>query len=103
MLEFFEPEVLGSFLRYGSWENWVLCVYERTKTKAIPCVQLEYAALDAAVLVHIFHHIRGHSQPATAPEGHEKIEWKSYIVSTASLMFYQSLILQRICVYTVQK
>ncbi|XP_059440089.1 uncharacterized protein LOC132172583 isoform X3 [Corylus avellana] len=43
--------------------------------------QLEYAALDAAVLVHIFHHVRGHSQPATVTEGQDKIEWKSHIVS----------------------
>ncbi|KAK9293341.1 hypothetical protein L1049_021333 [Liquidambar formosana] len=43
--------------------------------------QLEYAALDAAVLVHIFSHVRTHSQPATVSEGHTKIEWKSYIVS----------------------
>jgi hypothetical protein len=64
-------------------------------------VQLEYAALDAAVLVHIFHHIRGHSQPATAPEGHDKIEWKSYIVSTASLLFLSSLIFaEDLCVHS---
>ncbi|XP_057963340.1 uncharacterized protein LOC131154532 [Malania oleifera] len=43
--------------------------------------QLEYAALDAAVLVHIFRHVRGHSQPASLSEGHAKIEWKSHIVS----------------------
>ena len=36
-------------------------------------VQLEYAALDAVVLVHIFHHLPG--------QGHGKFEWKSYIVS----------------------
>ncbi|RDX91573.1 Exonuclease mut-7-like protein [Mucuna pruriens] len=35
--------------------------------------QLEYAALDAVVLVHIFHHLPGH--------GHDKSEWKSCIVS----------------------
>ncbi|KAJ9180321.1 hypothetical protein P3X46_008582 [Hevea brasiliensis] len=45
--------------------------------------QLEYAALDAAVLIHIFHHIHNHPhpQPASVSEGHDKIEWKSYIVS----------------------
>ncbi|EEF49941.1 3-5 exonuclease, putative [Ricinus communis] len=43
--------------------------------------QLEYAALDAVVLIHIFHHIRNHSEPADISEGHEKIKWKSYIVS----------------------
>ncbi|XP_038714817.1 uncharacterized protein LOC120008533 [Tripterygium wilfordii] len=42
--------------------------------------QLEYAALDAAVLVHIFAHVRNHSHPSNVPEGHEKIEWKSHIV-----------------------
>lgn len=42
--------------------------------------QLEYAALDAAVLVHIFGHVRGHSQPADG-EGQGKLEWKSCIVS----------------------
>ncbi|XP_027366129.1 exonuclease mut-7 homolog isoform X2 [Abrus precatorius] len=35
--------------------------------------QLEYAALDAVILVHIFHHLPGH--------GHDKSEWKSCIVS----------------------
>ncbi|KAM1749467.1 hypothetical protein ACFX12_010335 [Malus domestica] len=39
--------------------------------------QLEYAALDAAVLIHIFRHVRNHSQ--TAEGG--KLEWKSCIVS----------------------
>lgn len=45
-------------------------------------MQLEYAALDAAVLIHIFRHVRGHTQPAAAgvSDGHTKIEWKSYIV-----------------------
>ncbi|KAG7968407.1 hypothetical protein I3843_08G152200 [Carya illinoinensis] len=43
--------------------------------------QLEYAALDAAVLVHIFLHVGSHSHPATVSEGHDKIEWKSQIVS----------------------
>ncbi|XP_008245816.1 PREDICTED: uncharacterized protein LOC103343964 [Prunus mume] len=42
--------------------------------------QLEYAALDAAVLIHIFRHVRGHSQTAEG-EGHGKLEWKSCIVS----------------------
>ncbi|KAG4908652.1 hypothetical protein JHK86_057136 [Glycine max] len=35
--------------------------------------ELEYAALDAVVLVHIFHHLPG--------QGHDKSEWKSCIVS----------------------
>ncbi|WCJ43020.1 Polynucleotidyl transferase ribonuclease H-like superfamily protein [Euphorbia peplus] len=43
--------------------------------------QLEYAALDAVVLVHMFNHIRNHPNPATLSEGNEKIEWKSCIVS----------------------
>ncbi|XP_052194123.1 uncharacterized protein LOC127802389 isoform X2 [Diospyros lotus] len=43
--------------------------------------QLEYAALDAAVLIHIFRHVR-RSAPA-ASEGNAKIEWKSHIVSAA--------------------
>ncbi|KAF3454578.1 hypothetical protein FNV43_RR05026 [Rhamnella rubrinervis] len=42
--------------------------------------QLEYAALDAVVLVHIFRHVGNHSQTADV-EGQEKIEWKSHIVS----------------------
>uniref|UniRef100_A0A2P2QDE1 3'-5' exonuclease domain-containing protein n=1 Tax=Rhizophora mucronata TaxID=61149 RepID=A0A2P2QDE1_RHIMU len=42
--------------------------------------QLEYAALDAAVLIHIFRHVSSHSQLAGVSEGHEKIEWKSHIV-----------------------
>ncbi|XP_031269534.1 uncharacterized protein LOC116128004 [Pistacia vera] len=43
--------------------------------------QLEYAALDAAVLIHIFRHVRDHSQPTNVSVGHDKFEWKSYIVS----------------------
>lgn len=43
--------------------------------------QLEYAALDAVVLLQIFHHVRSCSQPTDVSEGHDKIEWKSYIVS----------------------
>ncbi|OWM62909.1 uncharacterized protein LOC116214656 isoform X2 [Punica granatum] len=41
--------------------------------------QLEYAALDAAVLVHIFSHVRDQSQPAA--ESNERLEWKSHIIS----------------------
>nr|XP_011466152.1 PREDICTED: uncharacterized protein LOC101292807 isoform X2 [Fragaria vesca subsp. vesca] len=47
--------------------------------------QLEYAALDAVVLVHIFGHVRTHSQPADG-EGHGKLEWKSCIVSNMTNM-----------------
>ncbi|XP_028106424.1 uncharacterized protein LOC114305526 isoform X1 [Camellia sinensis] len=43
--------------------------------------QLEYAALDAAVLIHIFRHVRSTSQIASVPEGPAKIEWKSHIAS----------------------
>ncbi|KAF8387785.1 hypothetical protein HHK36_026440 [Tetracentron sinense] len=43
--------------------------------------QLEYAALDAAVLIHIFRQVCSRFQPASVKEGHAKIEWKSYIVS----------------------
>lgn len=50
-------------------------------SKAVLVVQLEYAALDAAVLIHIFNHLSG--------QGHDKLDWKSYIVSddTTSLPF----------------
>lgn len=48
-------------------------------------MQLEYAALDAAVLVHIFRHVGKQPQPSGAPDGHAKIEWKSYIVQSLSL------------------
>jgi len=41
-------------------------------SNAVLYVQLEYAALDAVVLVHIFHHLPG--------QGHDKSEWKSCIV-----------------------
>ncbi|KAH7835353.1 hypothetical protein Vadar_025392 [Vaccinium darrowii] len=43
--------------------------------------QLEYAAMDAAVLIHIFRHVRSYSQPDTVAEGHTNMEWKSHIVS----------------------
>ena len=42
--------------------------------------QLEYAAIDAAVLLHIFEHIRSHSQTGDG-EGHGILEWKSCIIS----------------------
>lgn len=41
--------------------------------------QKEYAALDAVVLVHIFHHVRG--QPQFGVTEGCKVEWKSHIVS----------------------
>uniref|UniRef100_A0ACD5U4F2 Uncharacterized protein n=3 Tax=Avena sativa TaxID=4498 RepID=A0ACD5U4F2_AVESA len=41
--------------------------------------QKEYAALDAAVLVHIFHHVRG--QPQFGVNEGRQMEWKSHIVS----------------------
>ncbi|KAJ4878346.1 hypothetical protein Rs2_43364 [Raphanus sativus] len=40
--------------------------------------QLEYAALDAAVLVHIFRHVRDHPPHDTTLE---TVQWKSHIVS----------------------
>ncbi|KAJ9681794.1 hypothetical protein PVL29_017932 [Vitis rotundifolia] len=67
-------KVLGAGLnktrRNSNWEQRPLSQH-----------QLEYAALDAAVLVHIFSK-GSHSQPATTfPEGQAKNEWKSYIVA----------------------
>ncbi|XP_042508695.1 exonuclease mut-7 homolog [Macadamia integrifolia] len=44
--------------------------------------QLEYAALDAAVLIHIFRHVRSQSQPASVKGGQSNVEWKSYIISS---------------------
>jgi len=44
-------------------------------------LQLEYAALDAVVLVHLFHHIGSHSQPTDALDGSVRMDWKSHIVS----------------------
>lgn len=44
--------------------------------------QIEYAALDAAVLVRIFRNIRSYSQSAAVTKGNPQIEWKSHIVST---------------------
>uniref|UniRef100_A0A0E0L1F1 3'-5' exonuclease domain-containing protein n=1 Tax=Oryza punctata TaxID=4537 RepID=A0A0E0L1F1_ORYPU len=41
--------------------------------------QKEYAALDAVVLVHIFHHVKG--QPQFGVTEGCKVEWKSHIVS----------------------
>nr|XP_027107904.1 uncharacterized protein LOC113727767 isoform X1 [Coffea arabica]XP_027107905.1 uncharacterized protein LOC113727767 isoform X1 [Coffea arabica] len=67
-------KVLGRGLnktrRNSNWEKRPLSIY-----------QLEYAALDAAVLLHIFRHVRDHVQPAAVANEHSKIEWKSYIVS----------------------
>ncbi|XP_056165514.1 uncharacterized protein LOC115662825 isoform X2 [Syzygium oleosum] len=65
-------EILGAGLnktrRNSDWEQ-----------RPLSQNQLEYAALDAAVLVHIFHHIWDQSQQATA-DGNDKIEWKSSII-----------------------
>ncbi|KAE8685016.1 Polynucleotidyl transferase isoform 3 [Hibiscus syriacus] len=43
--------------------------------------QLEYAALDAAVLIELFYRVRDHSHTADSLDRSEKIEWKSHIVS----------------------
>ncbi|KAL6176793.1 hypothetical protein ACLB2K_053426 [Fragaria x ananassa] len=40
--------------------------------------QLEYAAIDAAVLLHIFDHVRNHSQTADG-EGLGIVQWKSFV------------------------
>ncbi|KAL6964672.1 hypothetical protein U1Q18_035731 [Sarracenia purpurea var. burkii] len=67
-------KILGSGLnktrRNSNWEQ-----------RPLSRNQLEYAALDAAVLIHIFCHVRSYSKPDAIPEGNHKIEWKSYIVS----------------------
>lgn len=67
-------KVLGAGLnktrRNSDWEQRPLTVN-----------QLEYAALDAVVLVHIFQHVRDQSQPSTTTEGPTRLEWKSFIVS----------------------
>ncbi|CAN4110989.1 unnamed protein product [Withania somnifera] len=67
-------KILGTGLnktrRNSNWE-------QRPLTQS----QLVYAALDAAVLIHIFRHVRGYTPPAGEQDGHSKIEWKSYIVS----------------------
>lgn len=67
-------KVLGAELnktrRNSDWEQRPLTVN-----------QLEYAALDAVVLVHIFRHVRDQSQPSTITEGQNRLEWKSFIVS----------------------
>lgn len=48
-------------------------------------VQMEYAALDAAVLIHIFRRLHGHPQYAgNIKEEQTKVEWKSHIVSSKS-------------------
>uniref|UniRef100_M0ZSS6 3-5 exonuclease n=1 Tax=Solanum tuberosum TaxID=4113 RepID=M0ZSS6_SOLTU len=66
-------KILGTGLnktrRNSNWEQRPLTQF-----------QLEYAALDAAVLVHIFRHVRGYTQPTGDEDGHSKIEWKSHIV-----------------------
>ncbi|GAB2211629.1 hypothetical protein Drorol1_Dr00024953 [Drosera rotundifolia] len=43
--------------------------------------QLEYAALDAVVLIHIFRCVRGDSQATEVKGGSVKMEWKSHIIS----------------------
>ncbi|CAK9328432.1 unnamed protein product [Citrullus colocynthis] len=67
-------KVLGAGLnktrRNSDWEQ-----------RPLTANQLEYAALDAVVLVHIFQHVRDQSQPSTTTEGPTRLEWKSFIVS----------------------
>nr|XP_043624053.1 exonuclease mut-7 homolog isoform X2 [Erigeron canadensis] len=67
-------EVLGLGLnktrRNSNWED-------RPLTRN----QLEYAALDAAVLIHIFYHIRSRSQSTGVSNEHNQMEWKSHIIS----------------------
>ncbi|CAH9145054.1 unnamed protein product [Cuscuta epithymum] len=69
-------KILGAALnktrRNSNWEQRPLTQF-----------QLEYAALDAVVLLHIFRHVRGHTQPVAgvSSDGHNKIEWKSHIIS----------------------
>ncbi|XP_010674126.1 uncharacterized protein LOC104890363 isoform X2 [Beta vulgaris subsp. vulgaris] len=46
--------------------------------------QLDYAALDAVVLVHLFHHIGSHSQAVDVQDNNAKMEWKSHIVSAST-------------------
>ncbi|ERN16792.1 hypothetical protein AMTRI_Chr02g221460 [Amborella trichopoda] len=46
--------------------------------------QLEYAALDAAVLIPIFHHVCSQPNTTSAKTGRPKFEWKSHIVSHLS-------------------
>ncbi|KAJ3691850.1 hypothetical protein LUZ61_021014 [Rhynchospora tenuis] len=68
-------KVLGAALnktrRNSNWEQRPLSLQQK-----------EYAALDAAVLVHIFHHVRG--QPHFGSAEGCKVEWKSHIVSRMS-------------------
>lgn len=67
-------EVLGVGLnktrRNCNWE-------ERPLTRN----QLEYAALDAAVLIHIFWHVRSQAQPTGVSNEQTQMEWKSHIIS----------------------
>ncbi|CAI9103496.1 OLC1v1001987C1 [Oldenlandia corymbosa var. corymbosa] len=67
-------KVLGRGLnktrRNSDWEKRPLSVY-----------QLEYAALDAVVLIEIFRHVRNHVNPTGVTGEHSKVEWKSHIVS----------------------
>lgn len=50
-------------------------------------LQLEYAALDAVVLIHIFRHVGDHQQPVITPDENLKPEWKSRIVSIHNKIF----------------
>ncbi|KAL1545993.1 hypothetical protein AAHA92_22656 [Salvia divinorum] len=61
---------LNKTRRNSNWEQRPLSYY-----------QLEYAALDAAVLLHIFRHVGRNSQPVSTSDGNAKIEWKSQIIS----------------------
>ncbi|PHT98674.1 hypothetical protein BC332_32333 [Capsicum chinense] len=67
-------KILGTGLnktrRNSNWEQ-----------RPLTQLQLEYAALDAAVLIHIFRHVRGYTQSAGDQDKRSKIEWKSHIVS----------------------
>nr|XP_016471432.1 PREDICTED: exonuclease mut-7 homolog [Nicotiana tabacum] len=74
LVSFWIQKILGTGLnktrRNSNWEKRPLTQF-----------QLEYAALDAAVLIHIFRHVRDYTQPAGDRCGLSKFEWKSHIVS----------------------
>lgn len=58
----------------------IICLNQTLQqSNRVLCVQLEYAALDAVVLIHIFRHL--------PDQGHDKFGWKSCIVSDKQYPF----------------
>ncbi|KAK9675574.1 hypothetical protein RND81_11G016100 [Saponaria officinalis] len=67
-------KIFGAGLNKTRWNsNW--------EQRPLTQPHLEYAPMDAVVLVHLFQHVRNHSHRGGAQGSDVKMEWKSHIAS----------------------